>query len=142
MSTTITLTLRQAPALRVDLRGVTPAALAALSVGEVERLSVTHGTQMLQLAELFGVVRSDSAGDVDELRLIGDLARFDRVGWQMAGGRVFVGLVALVCWPLRPSSKGSMTALPSASASGPSWRAMSSITPLIAPSSVSSTVAD
>jgi len=90
MSTTITLTLKQAPALRVDLRGVTPAALAALSVGAVERLSVTHGTQILPLAELFGVVRSDSAGDVDELRLIGDLARFDRVGWQMAGGRVFV----------------------------------------------------
>ena len=52
MSTTITLTLKQAPALRVDLRGVTPAALAALSVGAVERLSVTHGTEMLQLAEL------------------------------------------------------------------------------------------
>lgn len=90
MSAVITFTLKQAPALRVDLRGVTPAALAALSVAEIEQLTVTHGTQTLPLAELFGIVRSDSAGDVDELRFVGDLARFDRVGWQLAGGRVTV----------------------------------------------------
>lgn len=90
MSARITLTLKQAPALRVDLRGVTPAALAALSVAEIERLTVTHGTQMLPLAELFGVARSESTGDIDELRFVGDLARFDRVGWQMTGGRVVV----------------------------------------------------
>ena len=90
MSVITTLSLKQAPALRVDLRGVTPAALAALSVAEIERLTVTHGTQSLPLAELFGVVRSESIGDVDELHFVGDLERFDRVGWQMAGGRVLV----------------------------------------------------
>ena len=90
MSICITLTLKQAPALRVDLRGVTPTALSALPVAEIERLSVTHGTQTLPLAELFGLARSESSGDVDELRFVGDLARFDRVGWQMAGGRVVV----------------------------------------------------
>ncbi len=90
MSTRITLTLKQAPARRVDLRGVTPTALAALSASEIERLTVTHGTQTLPLVELFGVVRSESTGDLDELRFVGDLARFDRVGWQLAGGRVIV----------------------------------------------------
>lgn len=90
MSARTTLTLKQAPALRVDLRGVTPAALAALSAAEIERLTVTHGTQTLPLAELFGVDRAESTGDIDELRFVGDLARFDRVGWQMAGGRVVV----------------------------------------------------
>lgn len=90
MSIRITLTLKQAPALRVDLRGVTPTVLSALPVAEIERLSVTHGTQTLPLAELFGLARSESSGDVDELRFVGDLARFDRVGWQMAGGRVVV----------------------------------------------------
>lgn len=95
MSICITLTLKQAPALRVDLRGVTPTALSALPVAEIERLSVTHGTQTLPLAELFGVARSESTGaatdtTTDELRFVGDLSRFDRVGWQMAGGRVVV----------------------------------------------------
>jgi formylmethanofuran dehydrogenase subunit C len=90
MSALITLSLKQAPALRVDLRGVTPTVLAALSAAEIERLTITHGTQTLPLAELFGVVRAESAGDVDELRFVGDLARFDRVGWQLAGGRVIV----------------------------------------------------
>ncbi|MDO9314661.1 MAG: formylmethanofuran dehydrogenase subunit C [Burkholderiaceae bacterium] len=117
MSLLITLTLKQAPALRVDLRGVTPAVLAALSVAEIERLTVTHGMQTLALAELFSIARSDSlspweragvraahgdsdgpqpltpagrGGEYNELRFIGDLSRFDRVGWQLAGGRVIV----------------------------------------------------
>ena len=46
MSTTITLTLKQEPALRVDLRGVTPAALAALSVGVWRRKAAL--TQVLR----------------------------------------------------------------------------------------------
>ncbi|MFM9914477.1 MAG: formylmethanofuran dehydrogenase subunit C [Rhizobacter sp.] len=90
MSAVITLTLKQAPALRVDLRGIVPTVLAALVVADVERLTVTHGTQTLPLAELFGVARAESNGNSDELRFVGDLARFDRVGWQMASGRVFV----------------------------------------------------
>ncbi|MDL2336536.1 MAG: formylmethanofuran dehydrogenase subunit C [Pseudomonadota bacterium] len=90
MSILTTLTLKQAPALRVDLRGLTPAALAALSASEIERLTVTHGTQTLPLAELFGVACVESTGDTDELRFVGDLSRFDRVGWQMTGGLIRV----------------------------------------------------
>ena len=41
----------------------------------------------LPLAELFSV--TSSAGD-DVLAFEGDLSRFDRVGWQMAGGRIQV----------------------------------------------------
>lgn len=81
-----TLTLRSAPALRVDLRGVLPATLAPMAAPEVERLRVGHGNTLVPLAEFFGVApRSD-----DRLVLAGDLSRFDRIGWQMEGGRLVV----------------------------------------------------
>jgi formylmethanofuran dehydrogenase subunit C len=80
--------LRQAPDLRVDLRGIVPAALAGLSVPQVERLTVTHGRQSLALAEWFAV--SHSGEDDEELRFEGDLSRFDRIGWQLDSGRIVV----------------------------------------------------
>lgn len=79
-------TLKQSPALRVDLRGVTPAVLAALSLGEVERLPVGYGNATLPLAEFFQVAPHTG----DEVVFAGDLSRFDRVGWQMGGGRIVV----------------------------------------------------
>ena len=72
--------------MRVDLRGVTPSALAALSAAEVERLPIGHGNALVPLAEFFQVeARSD-----DTLVLEGDLSRFDRIGWQMDGGTLIV----------------------------------------------------
>jgi formylmethanofuran dehydrogenase subunit C len=88
--TRVRLALKQAPALRVDLRGVTPVALAGLSSAQIERLTVTHGTQTLALAELFAVSLSDASDGVAELLFEGDLSRFDRVGWQLASGRIVV----------------------------------------------------
>jgi len=81
-----TLRLRQPPALRLDLRGLTPIALGALPAAAVERTLVGHGNQLLPLAEFFDV----SARDDDTLVFEGDLARCDRVGWQMDGGRLVV----------------------------------------------------
>jgi len=75
-------TLKQAPALRVDLRGITPTALEGLSAADVERLPVGCGNAMLALAELFGIETLTS----DALVFDADLARFDRVGWHMSGG--------------------------------------------------------
>ncbi|MEZ0207374.1 formylmethanofuran dehydrogenase subunit C [Ideonella sp.] len=82
--------LKQAPALRVDLRGVTPAALAGLTLAQIERLPVTHGMQTLPLAEFFSVACDDSPDAGGELVFEGDLSRFDRIGWQLAGGRIVV----------------------------------------------------
>jgi len=77
---------RQAPALHVDLRGVTPLALAACSSAEVERWPVGHGNTRVPLGEFFGVkAREDGALVFDA-----DLRRFDRVGWKMDGGRLHV----------------------------------------------------
>ena len=79
--------LRQVPALRVDLRGITPAALAELSLAQIGQLRVSHGNAMLALAELFDVAPGTEEG---VLRFEGDLGRFDRIGWQMDGGRIRV----------------------------------------------------
>lgn len=77
-----TLTLKTAPALRLDLRGLTPGALAALGAAEVEKLPVGHGNALEPLAEFFTVAaRSD-----DTLLLQGELSRCDFIGWQMDGG--------------------------------------------------------
>ncbi|MBT9525140.1 MAG: formylmethanofuran dehydrogenase subunit C [Rhizobacter sp.] len=79
------LTLRQAPAVRVDLRGVLPAALAGLSAAQVGQVRVGHGKALVPLAEFFAI---QPDGNDDALAFEGDLARFDRLGWQMAGGRI------------------------------------------------------
>ncbi|MFO1270089.1 MAG: formylmethanofuran dehydrogenase subunit C [Rubrivivax sp.] len=80
------LTLKQAPTLRVDLRGVLPSALAPLTAADVERRPVGLGRSLVPLAEFFSVApRAD-----DRLVLAGDLSRFDHVGWQMDGGRLVV----------------------------------------------------
>jgi formylmethanofuran dehydrogenase subunit C len=81
------LTLRQAPALRVDLRGVMPSALAGLSAAEVARLPLPYGNTRLPLGELFDIA---TMGEEGALHLEGDLARCDRIGWQMDSGRIHV----------------------------------------------------
>lgn len=78
--------LRAAPALRLDLRGVTPAALAGLTLAQVEHLRIGHGNAALPLAEFFRV----EAGEAGSLRFEADLARCDRVGWAMPSGRIVV----------------------------------------------------
>ena len=82
------LTLRRPPALRLDLRALRPAALAALNQRELEALALPHGQEMLALGECFEV-RPLGEGDAD-LRLDGELARADAIGWQLDAGRVQV----------------------------------------------------
>jgi formylmethanofuran dehydrogenase subunit C len=81
-----TLRIKQAPALRVDLRGVTPGALAALTLAQVEQHQVGYGNSLVPLAEFFHI----APGADNALRFAADLARFDRVGWQMDGGQLIV----------------------------------------------------
>jgi len=81
------LTLRQPPAVRVDLRSVLPAALAGLSAAQIEQLPVGHGNVLVPLGEFFTIEANEKD---DALVFEGDLSRFDRVGWQMAGGCITV----------------------------------------------------
>ncbi|HSN32413.1 MAG TPA: formylmethanofuran dehydrogenase subunit C [Ideonella sp.] len=83
-----TLTLKSVPALRLDLRGLRPSALAALPALEIERLPIGHGAGQVALGELFRV--APHAGD-DLLVFSGaGLERCDRIGWKHDGGRTEV----------------------------------------------------
>jgi len=83
-----TLSLKHAPALRLDLRAVVPAALATRTLAEIERLPLAHGNDTLPLAEVFDIALADS--DVDTIVFDGDCSRCDRIGWQLSGGRIEV----------------------------------------------------
>ena len=80
-----TLTLREAPE-RLDLAGLTPAALAGLSETEAARLVVGTGRRGLTLGDCFAI-HLDGA---DELRIVGATDRLDRVGAGLAAGRIVV----------------------------------------------------
>lgn len=84
------LTLRQPPALRLDLRGLRPSALTPMGQGEIERLRLGHGAGLVDLGECF---RVEPLGGDDALRLVlagAGLERCDRIGWRMDGGQLEV----------------------------------------------------
>lgn len=87
------LRLRQSPVspgaglrVRVDLRGVTPAAVCPLDAHDAARLTVTQGNRPVALGEFFDVSieRRDAAATL--LVLEGDLAGMDRIGFGMNEG--------------------------------------------------------
>ncbi len=80
------LTLKQAPTLRLDLRGLSPHALSSFSAAQVEQRPIGCGNRQHALAEWFNV--HPIADTV--LHFEGDLSRCDRVGWQMDGGQLIV----------------------------------------------------
>jgi formylmethanofuran dehydrogenase subunit C len=86
----VRLRLRDAPMLRVDLRGITPLALARLPEDGIARTTVWHGNEALALGELFAIERRQRGDGETALAFEGDLARFDRLGWQLDGGCVQV----------------------------------------------------
>lgn len=74
-------------ALRLDLRGVLPEALAALTIAEIERLPIGCGRHLQPLADRFDIAPFDAP--VPTLHLHGEpaaLARVDHIGEGMAGG--------------------------------------------------------
>lgn len=80
------LTLRQATPLRVDLRELSPTALADLSQDAVARLRVWHGAESLALGDLFAIAPHRDG----ELCFEGNLAKADRIGWQLTAGTIRV----------------------------------------------------
>lgn len=80
------LTLTQATPLRVDLRELSPSALADLSQDAVARLRVWHGTESLALGDLFAIAPHADG----ELCFEGNLVKADRIGWQLAAGMIRV----------------------------------------------------
>jgi formylmethanofuran dehydrogenase subunit C len=82
---TLTLTLREPPAVPLDAEVLTPDRLAGASRAEIEALPVWHGNRRAHLGEFFAV-----CGDGDDVRVEGDLSRVQRVGAGMTAGRLVV----------------------------------------------------
>jgi formylmethanofuran dehydrogenase subunit C len=80
------LVLRQAPALRVDGRLLSPATLDPLSADAVRRLVLPSGRDRIEVGEWFDV----RPGADDALRIEGDLSRFDALGAGLGAGALEV----------------------------------------------------
>jgi formylmethanofuran dehydrogenase subunit C len=83
---TLTLTLREQPAVALETEGLCPDQLAGSSREEIEALPVWHGNERTRVGEFFEV---SGAGD-DDVRLAGDLRRVKLVGAGMSAGRMTV----------------------------------------------------
>jgi formylmethanofuran dehydrogenase subunit C len=100
MSTTTTLRVKTPPGFRVDAAALQPAALADLSVAEIERIVLPAGNQRCVVGDLFDVLRSDAAVGsepaVDASRsgaallIEGAGPWLDRVGAQLGEGHLVV----------------------------------------------------
>ena len=72
--------------VRVDLRGVTPAALCPLSEDAVASFEIAQGNRPMALGELFDILVEVREAPAPTLTLEGDLRGFDRIGWRMSEG--------------------------------------------------------
>jgi formylmethanofuran dehydrogenase subunit C len=88
-----TLRLKTPPGFRVDAGALLPAALASMSVAEIERIALPANNERCVVGDVFEVSRNNTppAGD-DMATLVIDGAApwLDRLGAQMDGGRLVV----------------------------------------------------
>ena len=82
----LTFRLRDKPPQRVDLSGLTPAALNGKSQTEIAALSIQTTRRVLTVGDLFDV----QWGDLDEIIFEGGSERLDRVGAGLTCGRIRV----------------------------------------------------
>ncbi|MFL5855814.1 MAG: formylmethanofuran dehydrogenase subunit C, partial [Solirubrobacteraceae bacterium] len=80
---TLTLTLREQPAVPLEADVLTPDRLA--DADDVAALPLWHGNERTRVGEFFAV-----SGAGDDVRLEGDLSRVKRVGAGMTAGRLTV----------------------------------------------------
>jgi formylmethanofuran dehydrogenase subunit C len=82
---TLTLTLREEPAVPLEAEVLCPDRLAGASREEIGALPVWHGKERTRVGDFFAV-----SGEGDDVRLEGDLSRVKFVGAAMTAGRLTV----------------------------------------------------
>lgn len=82
----LTLELKQKPLHRIDLSALVPAGLAGMKQKEIEALNLSMTRVPVAAAEIFKV----TAGDVEQVRLVGTTSLCDKIGKGMAGGELVV----------------------------------------------------
>src|SRR5215216_6830957 len=83
---TLTLTLREQPAVPLEAEVLSPDRFAGAGREEIEALAMWHGNERTRVGEFFAV---SGAGE-DDVRIEGDLRRVKFVGAGMTGGRLTV----------------------------------------------------
>jgi formylmethanofuran dehydrogenase subunit C len=82
----LTLKLKAAPDQRIDLAGVTPAKLAAMSQGDIENIAIGTSRRAVKLGDLFSL--SGTPGDT--LVIEGGAGRLDGIGAELDAGAIIV----------------------------------------------------
>ncbi|WP_018410732.1 formylmethanofuran dehydrogenase subunit C [Methyloversatilis thermotolerans] len=82
----LVLTLRSAPAQRVDAGALNPTALAGMTPADVAALTLQVGKNVVRVDALFDL----SGDDPGDIVFRGDCSRFERIGAGMKSGRVTV----------------------------------------------------
>ena len=82
----LVLTLRAPPKQRVDLSALTPDRLQGVDAAAIAKLSLQCGNRPIAVGELFTI----ASGEPDDLRLVGDCGKFDRIGADMTRGAITV----------------------------------------------------
>jgi formylmethanofuran dehydrogenase subunit C len=80
------LTLKAAPRQRVDLSSLTPDRLQGVDAAAIANLPLQCGNRPVAVGELFAV----TPGDADDIRLVGDCGKLDRVGADMTRGAITI----------------------------------------------------
>jgi formylmethanofuran dehydrogenase subunit C len=83
---TLTLTLREQPAVALEAEVLSPDRVAGVRREEIEALPIWHGNERTRLGEFFSV---SGAGD-DDVRVEGDASRVKLIGAGMSAGRLTV----------------------------------------------------
>ncbi|EMI17234.1 Formylmethanofuran dehydrogenase subunit C domain protein [Rhodopirellula maiorica SM1] len=82
------LELRQQPTCDIDASVMSPMTFASISdADEIKRLPLQCGDDTCPIGELFSISKLSSK---NELRLVGDLSRFHRLGMQLRSGRITI----------------------------------------------------
>jgi formylmethanofuran dehydrogenase subunit C len=80
------LTLRDAPAQRLDLAPLTPERLTGLSEREIGKIELQTTRERVCVGDMFRL----RMGDAAQIRIAGGSERFDRIGDGMSGGAITV----------------------------------------------------
>ena len=82
----LVLTLHTPPRQRVDLSALTPDKLHGVDAAAIANLPLQCGNRPVAVGELFTV----TSGDPDDLRLIGDCGKRDRIAAEMTRGAITI----------------------------------------------------
>ncbi len=82
----LVLTLKAPPRQRIDLSSLTPDKLQGIDNPAITRLPLQCGNRAVALGDLFTAI----AGNANDLHLVGDCSKFDRIGAEMTRGTIAV----------------------------------------------------